>query len=456
MNVALIPQAPEAERSVVGQVMRGGHRLAGRVVGTLEFGDFHDVGLRTLYQALYDAYYADEPLDALSIGEATAPRLTKLWHCPEQDVLARVAEIERSVEFAGDVVDHAKLIKIAADRRGLLRLADSIKAEVAREEQTPEQIAGMASQTAMQLATSTLITREVVSFGDMGRELIPEIIQQRKLRLMGIETGAYFGLPFLDNYMKGLKPTEMLIVAGEPGAGKSAVMWTAALRFAERQMRKPPDRRVGALVLSLEMGMSSTNARLAQTITGIEGSRLREARVTDMDIQAIKTEWGKRKEIPLWFNFASTLRASQLRALIVDAILHHNIGLVVIDHFKHWHLDKRLSNPVQEDEEKAEFLSQQIAKDLNVAVICIAHTTKGIEQSPDRRPQLTHLRGSYQVAAHADFVAFVYRPYKYADENTKMGGKVRETDAEMIYRKSRHSFDGIVPFYFDAVQMRIQ
>jgi replicative DNA helicase len=206
----------------------------------------------------------------------------------------------------------------------------------------------------------------------------------------------------------------------------------------------------------LEMGEEQSNLRLAQTIAQRDGGKLREGDIAPGDFKRITYEWGRRKDLPLYFNFASSLRVSQMRALVVEAIRRHNVGLVVIDHFRYFDLDKRLRNPIDEDEEKARFLSNSIAKDLNVACVCIAHTTKGIENTPDRRPNLSHLRGSGQVAAHADFVSFVYRPWTYADDRDKDIGAVSQTDAEMIWRKNRHGLDGIAGFFFDPATMNIQ
>jgi replicative DNA helicase len=452
-----LPASPEAERSVIGQILRGGPEIAGEVVNAIvAAADFYQADHRIIFEGIEAAYGEGLPLDALSIGERCAQSLMRLWQCTEEIVLLKVTELEQSVQFAGKVTDHAQLVRSEANKRQLLAVADSIRFEVGREEKTPEEIASMASQTAVEIAMSGVTGSDLTSFVDIGRRYIPKLRHQKELRERGIEIGAYFGLPFLDDFLKGLKPGECLMGAGEPGVGKSAVFWTAARKFAERQLNKPPDRRVGCLVISMEMDEDPTDIRLAQSITGLDGGRLREAKVTEREIQAITREWGRRAEIPLHFSFKGSLRASQLRALIVEAIRKHNVGLVVIDHFKNWHLDKRLASPITEDEEKAEFLSNEIAKALNVAVICIAHTTKGVEAAFDRRPQLTHLRGSYQVAAAMDWVTFVYRPYDHADEDRKITGEVKETDAELIYRKARHNFNGIVPFYFDPVAMDIK
>ena len=87
-----------------------------------------------------------------------------------------------------------------------------------------------------------------------------------------------------------------------------------------------------------------------------------------------------------------------MRALIIEAIRPHNVGLVVIDHMRYFDMDRRYQRVEEEDEAKAKFLKQDIATQLNVAVMVLAHTTKAIEQREDCRPRLSDLRGGGIVA----------------------------------------------------------
>src|SRR4051794_23700340 len=113
----------------------------------------------------------------------------------------------------------------------------------------------------------------------------------------------------MDNWIRGLEPTEVMILAGPPGAGKSAVGWKAAQLFAERQMPKDPDKRIGTLVLSLEMSEKLSAQRTAQAVTSIDGGKLREGKTDDDDLATIIKEWRSRRDIPLWFNFTKRLTA---------------------------------------------------------------------------------------------------------------------------------------------------
>jgi replicative DNA helicase len=308
----------------------------------------------------------------------------------------------------------------------------------------------------MEIATDSLLTSEIVHFGDMGRNYYQQAREAKAAFESGAEIGAKFGLPFIDDYTRGLRKTELYLAAGEPGVGKSAVFMKAGMRFAGRQMKRPADRRIGTLMLSLEMGEEPTNMRLASSVTGIDGGKLREGRITDGELGSIAKEWGRRKDFPLWFNFANNARASQLRAIVVEAIRRYNTGLIIIDHFRHFGMDHHYASQLQEDEDKVKFLKESIAGDLGCAVICLCHTTKGIGESRNSRPNLTHMRGSYQVAAAADFVSFVHQPWMYATDEQRETGEITELMMENIWEKNRHGYKGIAQFEMDAARMHIE
>lgn len=456
MSPVAPPQSPEAEESVVGQLLAN-PKLIGEVIGTqLEPHDFHSVAYRSLYHEVASSFYADEAIDPLIIGRLTAKSLARAWNCAEDAAVSRVQELARGRAGDSNAVEHARIVKRHADLRGLLDLAATLERGVGKGEQGPEDLAAFAAETATSIATGTVSAQAILSYDELGQAFERQQRLEMAARKAGIELGAYFGLHFIDHYTRGLRPTEMWILAGEPGAGKSAVAWKATQLFAERQMKKPTERRVGALVMSLEMGQEPSNVRLAQTTAGLDGGALREGRIEEEDLQRVMREWKARTGIPLYFNFASTLKAGQMRALIVESIRRYNVGLVVIDHMRYFDMDGRYATPIEEEEDKARFLKERVAKELNVAVLVLAHTTKGIESTEDRRPRLSHLRGSGQVAAHADFVSFVYRPYRHASAEAIRDGTVKRTDAEMIWEKNRHSMEGTAYFWFEPSTMTIR
>lgn len=448
-----VPHNPEVEEALIGRLLSHPART-GEVVGTLlDQTDFYLAANRMLYGAIVEAFYADDAIDPLTLGELHAKRLSRLWGLDERQAVQRVVALA-SATSTGSPVDHAKLVKRDADYRALLKLADDVRERVLAEQGSPEEIAGITTQLAMQVATQQALTNELVGFEDAGRAFVASARRAMAAREQGIELGAYFGLKAIDKFTKGLKPGELIMAGGEPGVGKSAVWWKAGLTFARRQAKRPVGQRIGTLVVSLEMSPEPSNARFASMISGVSGDHLREGSLTSAELERIINRWREDKDVPLWMNYAPTLRASQLRALVSEGIRRHNIGVVVLDHFRMFDLDQRLQNKLDEDEEKVRFLKEQIASSLNVAVICLAHTRKP-DQGSNGRPKMSDLRGSYQVAAHADFVSFIFRPTMYATQAQIDVGEISDTDAEMIWAKNRHGDPGTEPFFFDARSMLI-
>lgn len=424
------------------------------VIGTqVEPAHFRDPAMRLIFHEIVSAYYADEPTDPITVGASHATALSRAWRCEEDEVPARLEALAARLA-QGSPVAHAKVVKREADLRALAVLAESIQTSIAEGATSPEELAGEISLKAMQIATASLSSAEILPFAELGRRFVRDQRRLMAAHSSGVEIGAYFGLAFLDDHLGGLRPSELFFVAGEPGAGKSAVVWRAGQQFAERQSVKPKDRQVGTLILSLEMAEEPSSIRVAQGVTGLDGGMLREGRGSEGDLSKIVSEWGRRKDLPLYFNHASTMRASQLRALVVEAIRRFNVGLVIIDHLRYMRMDGNWRNQIEEEEELVRFLKQEVATQLNVAVIVLAHTIK-LGNREDGRPKMADLRGGQMVSAHADFIGFVYRPFHYADQEQIDDGKVKRTDAEFIFAKNRHKVEGSSRFFFDPSSMSV-
>jgi replicative DNA helicase len=450
------PHSAEVERAVVSQMLADPKRIAEVVGTTLEPRHFYGAPGQILYEALYARFYADDPMDPLSVGEACSRRLATAWGISEDDAIVRVQQLAQGSRWDGEeVTDHAKLVKRDADYRELLDVASSMRVAVGRGELTPEEIASKVSQDAMEIATNTVKAQETVSFADGGREFVTEMRRVMEARKQGIELGATFGLDFIDRWTGGIQPTELLIGAGAPGSGKSWVWSTAAMKFAERQLKLPPAKRVGTLILSLEMGRWPNFVRIAQMLSGVPTRYMRTGDLDAQQLSQIVNSWGRKRELPLWFNFASQMRLSQLRAVLAEAVRRHNIGLVIIDHMRMVQTDHYIRDANERDEEKARFFKQALADDLNLAVVCIAHTVK-MTNLDSQRPTMDHLRGGGMISAYADHICFIYRPWKHATEEQRDSHEVSEHEAEMVVAKNRHEAEGVFPFHCNLATAEIR
>lgn len=450
-----VPYAEEAEWNIVARMLTTPDSIPEIIGQQLELDDFYRPDTRLIFEAVVTNYYADIPVDPVTIGERLRDPLSRQWECGEQDVARQLYQQASSRGHVRNTNHHAKIVKDKAILRRLEALMGQTRNMMSDPDMTPEQIGDRLAQGAANITTGGKKRSEILSYADVGRQYIAHLQHQRLAKQQGIELAVYTGYKFIDLYTKGVAPTELMFVAGEPGVGKSAVTWAMAHGFARRQLTKPDDKRVATLVLSLEMALIGSSARLSSAQTGVEGERLREGDISDDELSLVMKGWKNLEGLPLYWNFSSNFRMSQMRALIVEAIRRHNVGLVVVDHFRMFDPDRRINNPNQEDEAKARFLKEDIAKDLNVAVVCLAHTVK-TPRDGDPRPRLADLRGSGQVAAHADIVAMMFRPYMHATENEKIEGVISPTDSEMIFAKNRNGSLGTSEFYFEAGRMTIR
>jgi replicative DNA helicase len=451
-----IPYSAQAEVSVIGRMLAK-PQVIGEVAATLLQGaHFHVAAHRVLYDQMIESFYADDPIDPLTVAEASMKRLERLWDAPHDEVVRRVRDMAAvGTAGLGEAPEHALVVKRYADLRSLLDLSAAIRVAVEREELSPDQIAGMASSEAMKIATDAAEKHELVHFSDAGRRFIRDMKLRMALRDQGINIGVRFQISAIDSFTSGLQPTELLMAGGESGVGKSAAWWKAAMNYAESEAMKTPDQgRIGTLVFSLEMGETPSSMRWAQGLTAIESSHMRSGSLHQDELRKIVTEWGRKKHYPLWMNYSAGLTLSQLRAIVAEGIRKHNIGLVVIDHFLLLAPDTPGLKANEADDERVKFLKQQVAMDLDVAVVCLAHTRKDIERA-DKRPRMGDLRGSGMIAAFADYVMLMYRPWRYASEKDQQNDRVAITDAEMLHVKNRHGAEGVGNFYIDLAKMLV-
>jgi replicative DNA helicase len=428
----------------------------GEVIGVpLERQDFSTPVTQALYSLIVERYYAGAPVDPLIIGELARDELAQHWSADRSAVAQLLVGRVRDAQVPGSVIEHAAIVKRLSTARRLSDVCYRALRQITAGQLTPEEVGDVLSTEALQVTSGTMRRSELLSWMDVGREYAQQLSRVREARTQGIEVGVYTGLSFIDNWTSGIGPGELCFLAGEPGVGKTALAVASAMGFAARQVQRPAEQRVTTLVLSMEMNLYSSTARLVSMLTGIEGPELREGSIDDRDYQRFLTEWRNREHLPIMFNFASNFRLSQMRALIAEAIRRANVGFVVIDHFRMIDTDRRYQNANDVDEARVRFLKESIAKDLNVAVMCLAHTVKvGRGQAGESpQPRLSDLRGSGMIAAFADFIAMAWRPPTFDQDDP--GAYRPDDEYELWWVKNRFGEPSSAPYRFEAPIMRV-
>jgi replicative DNA helicase len=289
---------------------------------------------------------------------------------------------------------------------------------------------------------------------------------QRDGKLSGLATG----LDDFDRMMGGLQASDLIILAGRPGMGKTALATNVAYNVAKAwQGEVKPDGHMvsvnGGIVgfFSLEMSAEQLATRIIAEQTGIPSNKIRRGGITEADFETIKDISIELQNLPFYVDETGGLSIAQLAARARRLKRQRGLDLLVIDYIQLLQGSTRRSseNRVQEVTEITTKL-KALAKELNVPVLALSQLSRQVESRDDKRPQLSDLRESGSIEQDADVVIFVFREEYYhqmrkpsesqADkfaewlaEGEKVHGK-----AEAIIGKQRHGPTGTVELQFDA------
>lgn len=229
-------------------------------------------------------------------------------------------------------------------------------------------------------------------------------------------TGVTTGLIDLDKKLGGLHSSDLLILAGRPSMGKSALAtnigYSAARRYAETQGQE------GAVTGIFQMEMSSEQLanRILADETNIPSDLIRRGEIKDTDFQKFVEASARMSETPLFIDDTPGLTVNSIRTRARRLKRTQNLGLIIIDYLQLLMGSTRASqaNRVQEVSEISRGL-KILAKELNIPVLALAQLSRAVEQRDNKRPQLSDLRESGSIEQDADVVMFVYREQYYLE-----------------------------------------
>jgi replicative DNA helicase len=288
---------------------------------------------------------------------------------------------------------------------------------------------------------------------------------QRDGKLSGLATG----LKDLDAKMGGLQPSDLIIVAGRPGMGKTALATNIAYNIARAHRGETrPDGHIqtvdGGIVgfFSLEMSAEQLATRIISERTGIPSSTIRRGGITETDFETIKDVSIELQHLPFYVDETGGLSIAQLAARARRLKRQRGLDVLVVDYIQLLQGSTRRAQEgrVQEVTEITTSL-KALAKELNVPIVALSQLSRQVENRDDKRPQLSDLRESGSIEQDADVVLFVFREEYYLSNKEPRPGSEEhlkwQTDmaavhgkAEIIIGKQRHGPTGTVQLQFEA------
>lgn len=315
-----------------------------------------------------------------------------------------------------------------------------------------------AEQHLFDLATSGETEKGFVTFSSALTSAIEtaNVAFQSDSHIVGVTTG----LTDLDKMLGGLHPSDLVILAGRPSMGKTALATNIAFNAAEAQMK---DEHGGIVAFfSLEMSAEQLAGRLLAQESGVPSDRIRRGDISSNDFPKFADVGQRLSTLPMYIDDTPGISVTALRARARRLMRQKGLGMIVVDYLQLLSppANKRRSNDgrVQEISEITRSL-KEIAKELNVPVLALSQLSRQVEQREDKRPQLSDLRESGSIEQDADVVTFVYREEYYAARQEPPEGTEKHEQwamrmesihntGEVIIAKQRHGPIGKVELCF--------
>ena len=372
-------------------------------------------------------------------------------------------------ELAEQIYDLALLRELVSVGRGLVEGALDTSESVAPLEQIEQAEAALYA-----VAEGAGAQSEAQSFNTATRTAITGI--EKALNSGGHIAGKTTGRTSLNEKVGGLHDSDLIILAGRPGMGKSSLATNIAFNAADRLRRDridgiADDKSVGAAValFSLEMSADQLATRILAEQSGISSEMLRMGKISREDFQKLSFASQTLAELPLYIDDTPALSIAALRARSRRLKRRHNIGMIIVDYLQLLQGTGRANdNRVNEISEISRGL-KTLAKELGVPVIALSQLSRAVESREDKRPMLSDLRESGSIEQDADMVWFIFREDYYVaarepkqpvdGDDTKtheMHDKWREDMervyglAELIVAKQRHGSTGKVRLRFES------
>ncbi len=459
-----LPANVEAEAAVLGALMLD-NRLVEDIGLKLKPHHFHEELHGRIFEAilkLTDKNMVATPVTLRPMFESDEAMKEVGGTSYLANLTGSGATLIAAKDFAQQIYDLALLRALIGVGRDLVESALDTSDSVAPLEQIER-----AESELYKVAEEGGAEGKAKSFAEATRDALQTA--ERALNSGGHLSGLTTGLDSLNAKIGGLHNSDLIIVAGRPGMGKSALGTNIAFAAAQRFLRDTedgiePEKSGGAAaaLFSLEMSADQLATRILAEQSGISSENLRMGKISKQEFRQLARAAAELESLPLYIDDTPGLTIAALRARARRLKRQKGIGLVIVDYLQLLQGTGRngSDNRVNEISEISRGL-KTLAKELNVPVIALSQLSRAVEQREDKRPQLSDLRESGSIEQDADIVIFIYREDYYlaarqpADDHPDFAAWQEEMGrvyglAEILVSKQRHGATGKVRVKFDS------
>ena len=453
-NFKELPNNIEAEQAVIGSILVS-NEIFDEINLILSSNNFYDPIHQKIFSAIENLIFR---------GMLANPITLKSYFEDEKDdlnvpdYLVKVTKFSTSIRQA---VEYSKIIYDMFVRRELIKISENTIDTVKLNDlsTTGQDIIEDSEKLLYELAEKGSSHSSLISFDKALRQTIDmaSAAYKNEEGIVGVPTG----LRDLDDRLGGLHKSDLIIIAGRPGMGKTALATNIAFNAAQK-LQNSGKEKASVAFFSLEMSSEQLSTRILAEQSKIKSNDIRRGRISDEQFDRFLETSKNISELPLYIDEtpALTIAAMSNRARRIKRL--HGLDLIIVDYIQLMRGSLNYKDGrVQEVSEITQGL-KAIAKELSIPVVALSQLSRQVEQRDNKKPQLSDLRESGSIEQDADVVMFVYRESYYLEnkepkpatvEHAEWQAKMNEVSnlAELIIGKQRHGPTGNVFLEFEAM-----
>ena len=453
-NFKELPNNIEAEQAVIGSILVT-NEIFDEINLILSSNNFYDPIHQKIFSAIENLIFR---------GMLANPITLKSYFEDEKDdlnvpdYLVKVTKFSTSIRQA---VEYSKIIYDMFVRRELIKISENTidTAKLNDLSTTGQDIIEDSEKLLYELAEKGSSHSSLISFDKALRQTIDmaSAAYKNEEGIVGVPTG----LRDLDDRLGGLHKSDLIIIAGRPGMGKTALATNIAFNAAQK-LQDSGKEKASVAFFSLEMSSEQLSTRILAEQSKIKSNDIRRGRISDEQFDRFLETSKNISELPLYIDETPALSIAEMsnRARRIKRL--HGLDLIIVDYIQLMRGSLNYKDGrVQEVSEITQGL-KAIAKELSIPVVALSQLSRQVEQRDNKKPQLSDLRESGSIEQDADVVMFVYRESYYLEnkepkpatvEHAEWQAKMNEVSnlAELIIGKQRHGPTGNVFLEFEAM-----
>ena len=457
------PSNLEAEQALLGSILVN-NDIIDEISSIVSSSIFYDPAHVKIY----------EVIESLNNKGMIANPITLKNFFEKDNMLNEVGGTEYLVKLtrysgsAKQAIDYAKIIHEMYLRRELVLISDKLSDDTLNansQEQNAENIIESTEKSLFDLAERGSFSQSFLKFN----EALDQTIEMATLAMKSDQgiVGVPTGLTDLDEKLGGLHKSDLVILAGRPGMGKTALATNIAYHAAQNLLSRQEKSSIA--FFSLEMSSEQLSTRILSEQARIKSDDIRRGKVTESEINRYIETSRNIYNLPLYIDETPAITIATLsnRARRIKRLF--GLSLIVVDYIQLMRAPNsngRNDNRVQEVSEITQGL-KALAKELKVPVLALSQLSRAVESRDDKKPQLSDLRESGSIEQDADVVMFVYREAYYLENKQPKLGSIEHAEwqskmndvnglADIILGKQRHGPTGTVKVEFEGIYTKFK